>query len=335
MALLAEVGRHEGDKVLYLDKFTGDAAAYVSGVEAESNSRGLVLAPGEDTEYVRAGMYVSETMRAHRWFRSVQSGWTCGVPDGTSLDVSFRFSKSRLGPWTRWFVMPPEMEVSLEESHRFIQFRARLTSETGYRTPRLESISLHFGEARDEEEGLPSGEVVELPAPEIVTREQWGARPHRGDYASHVPNRLVVHHTSSPSAEQYTGSSTIRGIQNYHMDAPSHGWADIGYHFLIGPDGLIYRGRPETVVGAHVIPNANKVGVCLIGDFQPPGADDLTAEQRASLVDLLSFLAGRYGIVPDGIKGHRDYMSTNCPGGRIYELLPELRLEVGDRLGGS
>lgn len=30
-------------------------------------------------------------------------------------------------------------------------------------------------------------------------------------------------------------------VQNYHMD--TKGWADIGYNFLVGEDGLAYEGR--------------------------------------------------------------------------------------------
>jgi hypothetical protein len=58
----------------------------------------------------------------------------------------------------------------------------------------------------------------------------------------------------------------VRGIQGFHQNG--RGWIDIGYHFLIGPEGIIYQGRPENVRGAHATPNTNKVGICLIGDYQ-------------------------------------------------------------------
>ena len=44
--------------------------------------------------------------------------------------------------------------------------------------------------------------------------------------------RFAIHHTVSPS----TGNvpAMLRGFQNYHMN--THGWCDIGYHYLISRD---------------------------------------------------------------------------------------------------
>ena len=48
------------------------------------------------------------------------------------------------------------------------------------------------------------------------------------------------------------------------------GWTDIGYHFVIDPAGTIYEGRDIRVRGAHVEgANTGKVGLLLLGDFQP------------------------------------------------------------------
>jgi hypothetical protein len=134
---------------------------------------------------------------------------------------------------------------------------------------------------------------------------------------------LVVHHTWSPNQASYAGAATVRGIQKFHMQ--ERHWIDLGYHFILGPQGTVYRGRPESAVGAHCIPNTGKVGISLVGDFT---TEQLTPAARAALVRLLAHLAGKYGLGVERIFGHRDFMSTDCPGTILYGLLPELRAEV-------
>lgn len=171
------------------------------------------------------------------------------------------------------------------------------------------------------------------PKPAIVSRAEWGARPPKNTYTQHQVLRLVLHHTWKPTQQQYNGAATIKGIQNYHMDGAETGWSDIGYHFLIGPDGVIYQGRPETVVGAHVQPNTNAVGICVIGDYDP-GQDSNNEKIERSLIDLLSWLSSKYGVDPKAqYYGHRDFSSKSCPGDGIYLRLPYYRSKVLENIG--
>jgi N-acetyl-anhydromuramyl-L-alanine amidase AmpD len=112
------------------------------------------------------------------------------------------------------------------------------------------------------------------------------------------------------------------------MDGAETGWTDIGYHFLIGHDGKIYQGRPETVVGAHASPNTNAVGICCLGNYDP-GADQVTPAMEKALVDLLSWLSATYEIDPrTQYFGHRDFSTKSCPGDMVYQRLPEYREQV-------
>ena len=172
-----------------------------------------------------------------------------------------------------------------------------------------------------------------FPKPTIVSREEWGARKPKHSYTPHRPLRIVLHHSWIPNQSQYKGATSIRGIQNYHMDGEATGWSDIGYHFLIGPDGLIFQGRPETVVGAHASPNTNAVGICIIGDYDP-NKDQLNDKIETSLLNLLSWLSSKYGIDPrEQYFGHRDYSPKSCPGDTVYERLPQYRKIVLDNIG--
>lgn len=156
----------------------------------------------------------------------------------------------------------------------------------------------------------------------IVQRREWGARPPTGPYRFHLPRLLVVHHSYRPSEEDYDhlgGEATVREIQRYHME--ERGWIDIGYHFLIGPDGQVFEGRPPHVVGAHVRRrNTLKLGICLIGDFRnhPPSPEALQ-----SLVGLVSWLRYLFGIGRH-LYGHRDFVQTECPGDVLYAELPSV-----------
>ncbi|NWG75257.1 MAG: N-acetylmuramoyl-L-alanine amidase [Rubrivivax sp.] len=133
---------------------------------------------------------------------------------------------------------------------------------------------------------------------------------------------VILHHTWRPSAAQYRGWTTVEAIRSYHVK--QHGWRDIGYHYLVAPDGAIWLGRPLSETGAHVAGhNAGTIGVALIldGDAQPP-----SALQAAAATALLQAMFKRFGLqaasnFADGRGFHRDYASKSCPGKLVTKAL--------------
>ena len=127
--------------------------------------------------------------------------------------------------------------------------------------------------------------------------------------------RIVVHHSASAS------TTTIEDIHSWHLQ---RNWAGVGYHYVIYPDGTIYRGRPEWARGAHAWQdeqheaNTDGLGICLVGDFM---IDQPAEAQMQSLVWLIHDIWIRYPGLP--VIGHKNVMATACPG----ELFPwgELR----------
>ncbi len=117
---------------------------------------------------------------------------------------------------------------------------------------------------------------------------------------------IVIHHTK-------IANMTVASIHDLHL---RNGWAGIGYHKVILPDGTVADGRPEYAIGAHALgANSHSVGISLVGDFDvslpSPG-------QMAALIGLTAELAGKYGVNAANIVGHRDvYKDTTCPG-RIF-----------------
>jgi len=185
------------------------------------------------------------------------------------------------------------------------------------------------------------------PKPEIVTREEWGARPldmeapdefgifdadtnvegvlYYPDNLTEVLNTIVVHHSA-------TAYSTPNEIQDLHMDG--RGFADVAYHFLITGDGTIYEGREINIRGAHVQGfNTGSVGIVLLGNFNDTQPSDAQLDSLRTLMDYL-----RYTYEIRYLAGHKDYPNqssdgTECPGANLYPLLPKLARELGMKYG--
>jgi hypothetical protein len=185
--------------------------------------------------------------------------------------------------------------------------------------------------------------------PKIVTRRQWGADERLGDQCwapryGRTFKAVFVHHTAG--SNNYTrreAPGIVRGIYAYHTQ--SRNWCDIGYNFLVDRYGTVYEGRAggirQPVRGAHSGDyNVNSTGISLMGEFSnvmPPKA------MRRALIKLITW---RMGVAYHGgkgfaylngkrfnrISGHRDAMSTSCPGQRVYDWLPQLRNRVDNRL---
>lgn len=155
---------------------------------------------------------------------------------------------------------------------------------------------------------------------------------------------LVVHHTAlTVAGDERSGVERVRALYQYHAD--NRGWGDVGYHYLIDESGQIYEGKaggPRVVGGHAYCNNTGTVGVALLGNFE---VEKPTQEQMRGLQWLLTDLADRYDIALDRdvrfhgkvmqpVVGHRDLLSTDCPGYYVYETLGQVRTHVktGDLL---
>ena len=171
--------------------------------------------------------------------------------------------------------------------------------------------------------------------PFALPRARWGARAPSP--RNLTPNRarwsyITVHHSAHEEAGT-TGSSerdaiaALRAIQRSQMGG--RGWGDIGYHFLIDPAGRIWEGRDLSWQGAHAggsggRNNVGNIGICLLGNFEIERPSQAAVK---SLERLVADLQRRFAITNGGIKGHRDWKGTACPG---RHLLPYVR-----RIGSS
>ena len=197
-------------------------------------------------------------------------------------------------------------------------------------------------------------------APPIVTRAQWGADESlRSGSPAYAPVKMAfVHHTAG--GNDYTAADApalMRGVLAYHTR--SLGWSDIGYNFLVDRFGTIYEGRhggmDRGVIGAQVYGfNTGSTGISVMGTFTEvaPPTQVVTALER-----LLAWKLSTHGLDPRGtakltcgatqkfkggdavpfpvVAGHRDANYTECPGSRLYSLLPAIRANVARRVGAT
>jgi len=300
--------------------------------EAEELNNIVVAADGSitlqrdvDGTHVARGSFVSPVIRGPQ-FTDAQISYLGTVPPGCSLRLEIRPVRDGVpGPWR---VVRREGEVNFDATVDSFQYRLIMTSN-GTAAPSVSEVGfMADAAAPDAPTGTPSvGAPVTVAAPPIVERAQWGARAAasgspRGDRW----HTIVVHHTASP-VSGYKGAASVRGTQSYHMDG--RGWNDIAYHFLVGPDGVIYRGRPQDVRGGHCPPNEGRLGVCIIGNYMNDTLDP-RAEQSAK--QLIAHLCGRYGMTSANVFPHKALRATACPGTDVMRRFDDLKAAVDEAL---
>ncbi len=296
------------------------------------------------------------------------------------------------GVWSDWNLLEASADLTVEgsdlvtsdmffvgdasQTHTQVQLRSslpsiipnvRLTfidSTNGPTTTELVAEQADLTAALQASSGFVAEDTLANPKPEIISRDVWCTsdlcRPDEGNsgngcvdgdrlrYAN--VSHLVVHHTvTSNSATNW--APVVRAIWQYH--AFSRCWGDIGYNYLIDPNGNIYEGHRggDNVMGTHAGNiNSDSMGVSLLGTFTEPGPPyngiKPPPAMADALVDILAWKADLEDIDPWGssyadslssgrpnLMGHRDaHGTTSCPGQQAHDMLPEIRQRVAERL---
>ena len=150
---------------------------------------------------------------------------------------------------------------------------------------------------------------------ELVTVKNTGLEiDHNRLETRRKTDMAVVHHTGNPWDDDLSAAE----IDASHK---GQGWTCIGYHYVIRKDGTVEQGRPHWTIGAHASgENYHTIGIHICGNFE---IGEPTDEQIESLAMLLANLCTDYGlsIDRDHVVGHRELMSTACPGRNLYEMM--------------
>ncbi len=123
---------------------------------------------------------------------------------------------------------------------------------------------------------------------------------------------------------------TVRGIQNYHMD--SQGWSDIAYNILVCQHGYQYEGRGKGKgSAANGTTQANKdwYAICAMCGENDPQTPELIQGIKDAAATVRSWGAA------NGSTGHRDHISTACPGDALYGRVRNGEFTSGGTAGGG
>ncbi len=273
------------------------------------------------------------------------------------LNTNLAYRLQTGGKWTSWQYMLPNTEGEtpdrttfyapyLDQTFEAIQFRAdqALNHEVVFR--------LFFPSASPETRGkmkAANDSICNCQKPSFCGRNCWcpdGDCPKDSNPAYTTPTHIIIHHSAGSSVSN-NWPAVVTAIWDFHVN--TNGWSDVGYNWLIDPNGVIYEGRGDRVLGAHFsCMNSGTTGICMLGNFE-------TAQPTFSMISSLSYLiaweACMENIPPQdsrwhassqlnlpSVSSHRDgntSTATNgcpkgtlCPGANLYAMLPSIRQAV-------
>lgn len=177
------------------------------------------------------------------------------------------------------------------------------------------------------------------PLPDYQNRADWCPDGDCQPVSTPSPTtvtHLIVHHAAGTNVAT-DWAAVVRSYWDFHVHV--NGWNDIGYNWLIDPNGVLYEGRGNDILGAHFCgKNGGTMGVCMLGDYTAIQPTNLALKALSKLLawkccdrdlePLDSAYHSSSGLVLPRISGHRDGCSTSCPGDAFYPTLPVLRTSV-------
>jgi len=195
--------------------------------------------------------------------------------DEDYIKIHFRLLQD--GEWTSWMPFTKQHEIDfgvrkayeapfIKKAFTEIQFKSNEKLSTEF------IVRFFLGEKSQSSLNLQLRSDCEKPA--VCERDCWcPICPVDPTPEFTEPTHIIIHH-SAGSNQSTDFKSVVEYIWDLHVN--TNGWDDIGYNWLVDPDGVLYEGRPDNYQGAHFsCINENTVGICMIGDYsfiQPSAA---------------------------------------------------------------
>jgi hypothetical protein len=317
----------------------------------------------ENGQYEQKRRIESGTLATESTYNGLGVRWHADVPDTTGISIQVRIGHNDV--WTSWrpVLQSEDAAVANDQSARVsdvlfvpnanqLQVAVELSTENPSLTPRLDDIRFDFIDSKEGPSAVAaslsaqsqSAQTATVGQPTVISRAAWGADE---SYMTWAPQgatiqQFILHHSAGSDGGN-DPAAVIRGIYYYH--AVTLGWGDIGYNYVVDPQGRIYQGRsgPEGTIAAHTYGyNTGSVGIALLGNY-----DSITVTPAAeqAVANLVGYLSAKNDLDPQAVKnfinvsaptlaGHRDFGQTLCPGTAQYGRMPTLRSSASAQVGG-
>jgi hypothetical protein len=319
----------------------------------------LRILPGQEAQPLEVALSGRIGVSAGGPFIAFSAGWDEDglAASNSSLRISTSQDSLAWTPWmdvdvdmhavgTRWQACTPT--VFLPAGSRF--YRLSVGTNRLGKGRAMRRIGLNFFDPGPTPTAPPPSvqepnapDACPCDKPSVVTRAGWNCpQTNNPGYGYTTVTHLIVHH-SAGSNTSADWAAVVLSIWNSHVY--TNGWADIGYNYLIDPQGRLYEGRGggDNVVGAHFCgTNGGTMGTCMLGTYT---TTSITDTARNMLTRVLAWKACSSNINPAGsswhtssarnlnhISGHRDGCATECPGNMTYAQLPALRTAVANQI---
>ena len=154
----------------------------------------------------------------------------------------------------------------------------------------------------------------------IITVQQWGGSPAIDSLGQkHSITHITLHHQGEPFPKGKDPVQYLNNLQSWSR-REKH-WIDIPYHFIIDLEGKVYEGRNIIYAGdtnTEYDPKGHAL-IEVVGNFEEV---EPNPQQLDAVVKTMTWLAIKYHVPVELIRGHKDYSSqTVCPGKNLYRYL--------------
>lgn len=137
-----------------------------------------------------------------------------------------------------------------------------------------------------------------LRCPMLVSRSNWNARGATNSLQARTGARVsatilqITPVCATGCTNESTCAAAVRRLQTDHMRQP-HNWADIAFHFLIAPDGKIFRGRAWNQPGPSNMGSPRALHVAFLGNY---AHRNINLQEVISLWSLMQCLQQRHRL---------------------------------------
>ncbi|MBL0922390.1 MAG: N-acetylmuramoyl-L-alanine amidase, partial [Phycisphaerales bacterium] len=165
--------------------------------------------------------------------------------------------------------------------------------------------------------------------PDVLPRSTWAkAEPIPARMDPMLPvQRITMHHDGMPPVSLRSRAESARRLEQIRVAHLGRGFGDIGYHYVVDPQGVIWQGRPLNWQGAHVGgQNPGNLGILCLGNFE---VQRPTQAQLATLRRFVQSQMQRYSVPVGRVHTHQELAQTACPGRNLQPTIVAMRRSGG------